>query len=645
MCGYAGFISFSRIHSKENSRKILESMSQKIEKRGPDDLGFWEDNQNCIGLTHRRLSVIDLSKAGHQPMLSQSGRYVICFNGEIYNHLELRKKNIKDNISWKSSSDTETLLECFDYIGLKSTIIQCSGMFSMSVIDRRRNKLYLIRDRAGEKPLYYGYSDRSKESFIFGSDLASLLEYPNFEKILDKDSITSFLRHNYIPAPKSIYKNICKLPPAHILEFDLTSKEIKIEKYWDYRLKYDQKYNFSYSNADQFLEELLNNSINEQLISDVPLGAFLSGGIDSSLIVALMQKNSSKKINTYSIGFDETKYDESHYAKEIASYLGTAHNQMIVTGKESLSVIPNLPEIYSEPFADSSQIPTYFVSKLARKEVTVALSGDGGDELFGGYTRYEFSSRLWRYLKYVPHNLRNFTSFLISNSNSLYRKLPINLPNFTKWNHLNDKIEKGSEAIRSKDFYELYLRIISHHNNPEIFIKDQEKKEIDYFSDELEKFEDTDKMMYLDFHSYLPDDILVKVDRASMYNSLETRAPFLNHNIVHFASNLPYEWKFGNKHTGFVSKYILKKILYNHVPKKLLERPKMGFGVPIEKWIKKDLNEWVMDLLSYEKMKKDDIFDLKNTQKFIQDYFSGNHNNHYLIWNFIMFQAWKDKFI
>ena len=645
MCGYAGFISFSRIHSKENSRNILESMSQKIEKRGPDDLGFWEDNENCIGLTHRRLSVIDLSNAGHQPMLSQSGRHVICFNGEIYNHLELRKKIIKDNISWKSSSDTETLLECFDYIGVKPTIIQCSGMFSISIIDRRKNKLYLIRDRAGEKPLYYGYSDRGKESFIFGSDLASLLEYPNFETILDKDSITSFLRHNYIPAPKSIYKNVYKLPPAHILELDLISKEIKIEKYWEYGFKYEKNYNFNYTHADQFLEELLNNSINEQLISDVPLGAFLSGGIDSSLIVALMQKNSSKKINTYSIGFDETKYDESHYAKEIASYLGTAHNQMIVTGKEALSVIPNLPEIYSEPFADSSQIPTYFVSKFARKEVTVALSGDGGDELFGGYTRYEFSSRLWRYLKYFPFNLRNFSSSLISNSNSLYRKLPINIPNFTKWSHLNDKIEKGSEAIRSKDFYELYLRIISHHNNPEFFIKDQEKKEINYLSDELEKLEDTDKMMYLDFHSYLPDDILVKVDRASMYNSLETRAPFLNHDIVRFASNLPNEWKFGNKHTGFVSKYILKKILYNHVPKKLLERPKMGFGIPIEKWIKNDLNEWVMDLLSYEQMKKGDIFNLENTQKFIQDYFSGKHNNHYLIWNFIMFQAWKEKFI
>ena len=645
MSGIAGFIDSSLKYNKDSSKEILYSMSNKIIHRGPDDSGQWQDNQKGINLSHRRLSVIDTSHGGNQPMISKSERYIISYNGEIYNHLQIRKKiEINKNDAWRSHSDTETLLEYIDKLGIYKAIDKIVGMFAFSLFDRRENKIYLVRDRVGEKPLYYGHESQKKNFFLFSSDLASILEFPDFEKTIDPKSVTSFLKHNYIPAPDSIYKNIYKLEPGSILEFDLLSKNISKYKYWSNPILHSENNEFD-NNASYKLEEILTESISQQLISDVPLGAFLSGGVDSSLIVALMQKITNGSTKTFSIGFEDEKFNEAGYAKAVASYLKTNHTEMIVSSKEAMSVIPKLPKLYSEPFSDSSQIPTYLVSLLAKKNVTVALSGDGGDEIFGGYTRYEFTKKFWSKMKHAPYPMRKSISLLIKALLRSSDYTNIKLPDIFRIKHFQDKLFKAAEAMASKNFNDLYSSIVSHHNNPAIYVNGGVDSKIFDKLNGLEHINsEVDKMMHLDFNTYLPDDIMVKVDRASMGVSLETRAPFLNHKVIEYASNLSNEWKFGNKKTGFSSKHILREILYRHVPRKLIERPKMGFGVPIEQWLKKDLNSWASDLMTLDNLKKDDILEPYKTHKLWNDYLKGKHNNHYLIWNFLMFQSWKNYY-
>ena len=650
MCGIVGVLGGNR-----NSEIDLRRMTDSLIHRGPDDSGIWCDGDNQISLGHRRLSVVDLSSAGHQPMISKSGRFVLSFNGEIYNHQQLRELLSKNQplndlsvaIKWNGHSDTETILACFEEWGVQASIEKMIGMFAMGLWDRQLKMLTLIRDRIGEKPLYYGWQG---ESFLFGSEIKALRLHPSFQNEIDRNALCLYMRHNYVPTPYTIYKGLSKLVPGSILTVSLSQPEPKITTYWSaIKIAKDgviNTYKGTPEEAVNELELLLKSSVKNQMISDVPLGAFLSGGIDSSTIVALMQAQSSRPVKTFTIGFNEKDYNEAVYAKEVAKHLKTDHTELYVTAEQAIAVIPQLPALYCEPFSDSSQIPTYLVSKLAREHVTVSLSGDAGDELFCGYTRYSAGARHWKKISKLPMGIRKVASKVITaipskNWNTMIHPIQCVLPRSMRMTNMGEKLHRGAGMLSSKSTNELYLRMVSHWNNPNnVVLGGIEPTTL--LNNDAVKFNglnSTERMMLLDILTYLPDDILVKVDRAAMGVSLESRVPFLDHRVVEFAWQLPLKYKLRDG----VTKWVLRQVLYKHVPKELIERPKMGFSIPLDSWLRGPLRDWAETLLSESRLKTEGFFKHEPIHEKWKEHLSGKRNWQNHLWDVLMFQSWLEN--
>ncbi len=646
MCGIAGFWGGAQFG---DAKKICQNMMRKLDHRGPDYLGIWvQDNLN-IALGHKRLSIQDLSSAGNQPMISYCERYRITFNGEIYNHLNIRKtiEAFGCKPSWRGHSDTETLLAAITVWGLEGALKKCVGMFAFVIWDQKEQKLILARDRMGEKPLYYGWHN---EVFLFGSELKALKAHPAFINEIDRDSLSLLLRYNNIPSPHSIYKNIFKLPPANILILNPRNKDFSMKPYWDFKCIAESGVISPFNGTDQDaiigLENVLSQSIKEQMLADVPLGSFLSGGIDSSLIVALMQAQSSQAVKTFTIGFNEEGYNEAKYAKEIAKYLGTEHTELYVTPNEAQNVILSLPEMFDEPFADSSQIPTYLVSKLAKQNVTVSLSGDGGDELFAGYNRHYWSKPIWNKIKHLPLGVRKIAALSIlsispDSWDKLVQKFHMFIPERYQVMRMGEKLHKLAEVLPVDSPESMYRNLISQWKNPENIVLGSREPIISLTDKSqwanLSNFEDI--MMYLDTVSYLPDDILTKVDRAAMSVSLETRVPMLDYRVVEFAWKLPLHLKIRENH----GKWLLRQLLFKYVPKELIERPKMGFGVPIDFWLRGSLRDWAESLLDSSRLSREGYFNEKIVRRIWNDHISGKRNYQHQLWSILMFQSWMES--
>lgn len=638
MCGFSGFL--SRGNWLNTSEKILNEMCDVLSHRGPNDKGIWSSPEYRVGLAHTRLSILDLSSLGHQPMMSASERYVIAFNGEIYNHDKLRRQLTR--AFWRGHSDTETLLASFEEWGVEGTIERSIGMFSFAVWDKQEHTLTLGRDRAGEKPLYYGWCD---DVFLFGSELKALKRHPSFKKDLNYDALALFLRHNYIPGPYSIYKGIHKLLPGTLLCLSMDHLEPKIKTYWSALQKTNQGLISSFSGdaheAIDELEQLTKDAIRQQMMMDVPFGAFLSGGIDSSTVVSLMQSESSQPIKTFSIGFHEERYNEAQHAKVIAQHLGTEHTELYVTTKEALNVIPKLSILYDEPFSDSSQIPTFLVSQLAKKEVTVVLTGDAGDELFCGYNRYLMAANYWKKSLRAPAPLRMGAAKLIKSVSPVAWDKMLSMIPLKRLNHFGARLHKAANLFSSSTIGHAYHQLVSHHADPYSLLQ-MNGIEPSLFVENASflgsKIDDVTTMMLVDFMSYLPDDILVKVDRASMGASLETRIPFLDHRIIEFAWSLPLSMKVKNGH----SKWILRQLLQRYVPLDLIERPKMGFGIPLHEWLCGPLKSWADELLNKDRLKQEGVFDAGLINGMWQRYLNGTGNPS-LLWSILMFQMWFEN--
>ena len=635
MCGITGFIS-SQV---PNPIKIMNNMIGTLLHRGPDNTAVWND-LNGVNMAHSRLSIIDLSEFGNQPIFSKSGRYVMVFNGEIYNHQVLRKEiDSLAKIKWNGSSDSETFVELIDFFGIKEALIKSRGMFAISVWDVKEKKLTLARDRLGEKPLYYGWQNNS---FIFGSELKSLQKFPGFKKEIDRGALALYLRYNSIPAPHSIFKNIYKLSPGAMISIDLDLKKNKEIFYWstieEANNGKSDTFSGSYQSAVDTLESKLLDAVNSQMYADVPLGAFLSGGVDSSTIVALMQKQSSKKVKTFSIGFEDNRFNEATHAKSVANHLDTDHNEMYVTSKDALNVLPLLPDIFDEPFADSSQIPMYLVSKVAKAKVTVCLSGDGGDELFGGYNRYLIASKFWSSISKMPGPAKGMLTYLIKNIKPQSWDKISNLFYKNKYSNFGFKLHKGADTLESENIDDLYFNLISTIKKPsEWLIDSEEYSSPNYnFNPQISGIE---RMMIKDLTGYLPTDILTKVDRTTMSTSLEARTPFLDKEIVKFALSLPLEYKIRSE-TG---KSVLRDVLYKYVPRNMIERPKMGFGFPLEEWMRGELRAWCESLLNENKLKEDGYFNYKLIREKWNEHLTGNTDWHHQLWNVLIFQAWLEN--
>jgi len=646
MCGIAGFIGHTK--HRETGDLIARHMAAAISHRGPDDQGVWFDPAAGIALAHRRLSIVDLSTSGHQPMLSASGRWVIVFNGEIYNHMVLRARldQAGDAPSWRGHCDTEVLLAAIDSWGIKRTLKQCVGMFAFALWDRRERTLVLGRDRLGEKPLYFGWAHRT---FLFGSELSALKQHPDWKGEIDRDALCLFLRHKYVPAPHTIYRGIFKLLPASYLTLRFDEKKQTFETFWNAEevaaRGAQRPFQGDPATAVDQCDALLRQSLSAQMIADVPLGAFLSGGIDSSTVVALMQSMSARPVRTFSIGFNEEGYDEARHAKEVAHHLGTSHTELYVTPNEAMSVVPRLPSLYSEPFADVSQIPTFLVSELARQYVTVSLSGDGGDELFSGYTRYHLADRLWPYLSKVPHGLRRTFSNLArrippAHWDSALRHLIRLLPAHMQPQLVGDKIHKAAKIVDIGDAEDIYRALVSLWQHPNEIVIDGEEPVLPHADarGDLQIMEPARRMMFLDLVGYLPDDILTKVDRASMAVGLECRVPLLDHRLVEFTWALPLRLL---RRDG-QSKWPLRQVLNRYVPQHLFERPKMGFGVPIDSWLRGPLKDWAETLLDEQRLANEGFFHPEPIRRAWRAHQEGYRNMQHELWSILMFQAWHE---
>ena len=638
MCGIAGYLG-----EVKHPIDCLTKMADAISHRGPDNMGVWSDHNPSIGFAHSRLSILDLSSAGNQPMHSSSGNYVIIFNGEIYNHKSLRSELESINQrNWLGHSDTETLLAAIEEWGLKKTLVKAKGMFAIALWDKSSNKLSLACDRIGEKPLYYGWVNNQ---FVFSSELKSMKVFPEFNNVIDRKSLALFLRFNSIPAPYSIYKDIFKLEPGQIVEINSHSNKLEKYKFWSleevYKNGSENKFRGSSIQAINQLENILSEAVSSQMQSDVPLGAFLSGGIDSSTIVALMQSYSNSQVNTFTIGFNSKEFDESKHAEMVSNHLGTYHFNKLVTEKDALDVIPNLPDIYDEPFADSSQIPTYLVSKFAKEKVTVALSGDAGDELFGGYNRYIFSQKMFKNITKTPNSIKKLMSKMMfslseENWNFILGGLMRN-----RHSNIGHKIHKTANIVSSKSINDLHFKLISQIQNPSDWLIDSNEYET-VFNDHEDRFKELDSvetMMAYDLISYLPTDILTKVDRAAMSVSLETRVPFLDPDVIQFAASIPMEFKIRNG----VTKWLLREVLYKHVPKDLIERPKMGFAVPLAEWLRGPLRDWAESLLDEKRLHQEGFFNVEFVRDKWSEHISGRRNWSHQLWNVLMFQAWLEN--
>ena len=648
MCGINGFYS----KSSSTFNNVIDKMNSAVLHRGPDKNGTWLDKNSGIVLGHQRLSILDLSSKGNQPMKSISGRFVITYNGEIYNHLKIREELKKNNtnIKWRGSSDTETLLESIDFWGIEKTLSKIEGMFAFGLWDKKIRSLILARDRIGEKPIYYGWQGKDyNKVFLFGSELKSLKIHPEFNGEINRDAITLQLRHNCIPAPYTIYKDIYKLLPGHYLELnqnDLTKKLLNSPKqYWSLTNiimnSNKNKLKFNEAKIEEDLEKNLKISIENQMISDVPIGAFLSGGIDSSTVVALMQSKSIKPVKTFTVGFNENDFSEAKYAKKIAKHLGTNHTELYVSSKEAMEVIPKISTIYDEPFSDSSQIPTYLVSQLTKQHVKVAISGDGGDELFCGYNRYLMTEKLSTLFRFMPRILREILAYLIQSiSPQNLNRVSKLLPNLNQIVNFGDKMHKGANILNAKKFSDIYYNLCSHWQNPTNVVINSEEPAtlLTKFKPDLSYLNTQQQMMVLDLLTYLPDDILVKVDRAAMASSLETRIPFLDHNFIEYVFKIPHTLKFKNGQ----GKWILKKILNKYVPSNLTERPKMGFEIPLGTWLRGPLRDWAEDLLNEKKLVQQNYFNPKLVRDKWSEHLSEKKNWQHHLWDILMFQAWLE---
>jgi len=656
MCGITGI--FGNLRKEEFDSSIHE-MSATLNHRGPDDAGTWINEENGVAFGHQRLSIIDLSSAGHQPMVSHCGRFTTVFNGEIYNHLQLRDKlNTSANKqSWKGHSDTETLVTAFSQWGIEKTLQQLVGMFAIAVWDFKEKRLFLIRDRFGEKPLYYGWSNGV---FLFGSELKALQKYKRFSNQIDRGALSLYMKYMYVPTPYSIFRDIYKLEPGCILQIDKGTKPPTLPLFAPFR---DQGINiaqwYSISNMAQagqknlitdqndavdLIEKTLLESVRSQLISDVPLGAFLSGGIDSSVITALMQKVCKDPVKTFTIGFEESSFNEAIYAKEVSRHLGTEHHELYVTSSDAFKVIPHLPTLYDEPFADSSQIPTYLVSKLARESVTVSLSGDAGDELFGGYSRYLWGSRVWNKVRWMPLIVRQTLGVAINKiSVNTWDSIGNSLPNSSRVSLMGDKAHRMAHRLKNvKSLDDVYHSLVTEGYKEDGLVVNDKAALITKLdnNDIVSGIVDSEhRMMLLDSLTYLPDDILTKVDRAAMGVSLETRIPFLDYRVAELAWRLPLDTKINNGET----KWPIRQVLYKYVPKVLIERPKAGFAIPVGQWIRGPLREWAADLLNEERIRREGYFNPELVQQLWQQHLSGKYDWTPRLWAILMFQAWLDK--
>lgn len=646
MCGLTGGWSRTRFAELQMA---LARMNKAIYHRGPDDGGEWLDGDAGIALAHRRLSIVDLSSAGHQPMTSHGGRWMVVFNGEIYNHHEMRAELEEQRLAppWRGNSDTETLLAAFDGWGVEKTLRRSVGMFALALWDKEHHRLWLARDRFGEKPLYYGWI---KGIFWFGSELKPLRQLMPDGLRVNRSALALYLRYGAIPAPYSIYEGISKLLPGHWLSMDIANVDKEFtpqpQPYW---LAAEvaarglaNPFRGSEEEATDRLEELLSQSIAGQMMSDVPLGAFLSGGIDSSTVVALMQAQSPQPIRTFSIGFHEDAFNEAQHASAVAKHLGTQHTELYVTPKDAIDVIPRLAEIYDEPFSDSSQVPTFLLSKLARSAVTVSLTGDAGDELLCGYRRYFLAARTWQNLSYLPLPMRRFIGWAImavpiDNWDQLYRMVKPVLPERLITDFPGDRLHKGASTMVTESGHDLYRRLISLWD-PETLL--QNGREPTSFGPQrgLNTGNLIDYMMLEDACHYMSDDILVKVDRASMAVGLETRVPLLDHRVFEFSWSLPQQFKIKRQ----VSKHILRQVLYRHVPRHLIERPKMGFGVPIGSWLRGPLKDWASQLLNPDRLKEEGYLHSEPIQQKWEEHQAGTRNWQHNLWNVLMFQSWLE---
>ena len=640
MCGIAGFFDPRGKTSYQDLSLAAKAMADSIAYRGPDDEGVWVDENNGIALSHRRLSIVDLSSSGAQPMESACGRYLIVYNGEVYNCEELRHR--LTDISFKGYSDTEVILESIARFGLLDTIKKLIGMFAFALWDKHKKCLHLVRDRLGIKPLYWG---KSNGVYLFGSELKAVSAHPTFDATIDRGSIASYLRHNYIPGPHSIYKNIQKLKPGFFVTIQ-DGVNPKEECFWDFQKiiktnELNRQRELEDDQAVKELDQLLRDSIKRRMIADVPLGAFLSGGIDSSTVVALMQEQSLRPIKSFSIGFNNQEYNEAQHAAKIANHLKTDHTELYVDYREAQDIVPNLSTIFDEPFADSSQIPTLLVSQMTKKEVTVALSGDGGDEIFAGYNRYTFSSDLWNRISIIPKPLRKIISSSITSiSPKKWDTISSYTPKFLQRPQMGDKLHKLAGILNGEP-ETIYRSIISHWQSPSDIMIGGNEHYGPLFDNSIRELipNQIERMQYLDTITYLPDDILTKVDRASMAVSLEARVPLLDHRVVEFAWRLPMKFKLRNGE----AKWILRQVLDQYIPRNLTDRPKMGFGVPIGDWLRGPLRDWAEALITEKKLKEQGFFNPVPIHEKWREHISGHRNWQYALWTILMFQSWLEN--
>ncbi len=651
MCGITGFYDLAGRFSLEERTQVIRQMADRLTHRGPDSSGFWTDPQSGLAFGHRRLAIVDLSPAGHQPMLSSEARYVLTFNGEIYNFPELREELQAKGHTFRGSSDTEMILAAVQEWGFENSLQRFVGMFALALWDRKEKTLFFARDRLGEKPLYYGWQGKT---FLFGSELKALRVHPDWNGEIDRDAIGMFLRHNYVPAPHSIYRGIFKLSPGTFLTLtnsDLSALRLPAPRsYWSLKTVAETGVRSPFSGSDaealDRLDSLLRASVGGQMMADVPLGAFLSGGVDSSMLAAQMQAQSSRPVKTFTIGFGEEEFNEAKYAKEVARHLGTEHHELYVTVEQAQKVVPLLPTLYDEPFSDSSQIPTFLVSQMARQHVTVSLSGDGGDELFYGYRTYGRARSLWKRFGGLPKAGRRAIGglFALAPPNLLQAGFGWAAPlaqATRKTGNMAEKIHNLGLALGQGSPELFYRHFVTHWREPEklvsgiadaptVFNRPEEWADLPELAH---------KMMYLDARLYLPDDILVKVDRASMGVSLEARAPLLDHRLVEFAWSLPMHLKYRDGQT----KWALKQVLYRYVPQNLIERPKMGFAVPLDAWLRGSLREWAENLLNERRLADEGYFNPAPIRKKWLEHLSGRYNWQYYLWDILMFQSWLES--
>lgn len=647
MCGVTGFLRTPE-ESDSRLREVVRAMTDTLVHRGPDDWGVWTDAGSGIALGFRRLSILDLSPTGHQPMCSRDGRYVISFNGEIYNYRELRKELEQESVEFRGGSDTETILEGVSRWGFERTLGRLWGMFAFALWDRAEKRLLLARDRIGKKPLYYGWVDGT---LLFGSELKALRAYPSCRPEIDREALALYVRFGYVPEPFSIYRGIRKLPKGHYGTAS-AGTPLELHAYWSARsvveAGLESALTLSDREATDELEARLRNAVARRMIADVPLGAFLSGGIDSTTVVALMQAQSARPVKTFTIGFHEEQYNEARHAKAIAEHLRTDHTELYVTPREAREVIPRLPDIYDEPFADSSQIPTFLVCQLARREVTVSLSGDGGDELFAGYSRYLWAERVWDWQRIFPLGVRRFASRLARGISAkrwdaLYGAVEPAVPRRWRQQFVGDKVHKLAGLLAEPEREAVYESLTSSWRTPWGLVAGASEALAPSRRDSLPRdlASYTEWMMFRDLTTYLPDDILVKVDRASMAVSLEARNPLLDHRLVEWVWRLPLSMK----KRGGTSKWLLRQVLYRHVPSRLVERPKVGFGVPIDAWLRGPLRDWAESLLDERHLRSDGLFEPGPVREAWEAHLRGRRNEQYRLWVILMFQSWKERWV